>query len=154
MIQYNTYAPDIVDIRGSDGIICLIVYRIMDAKVATDRAEAAPLAVSDNSEPLLILINIHGDFIHSSTKVKVTPTLTAGTVCSMVAEKNGLSREAANFFTIVAVYTTNHNRPKPLNHRPLHLIRTLKSSDVILNVIKEKEAKTPTTIEDMYTTKW
>lgn len=125
----------------------------MEPRVDADREEGPSRAVSDDSEPLLILINIHGDFIHSSTKVKVTPTLTAGSVCSMVADKNGLSCESSNFFTLVAVYT-NHNRPKPLSHRPLHLIRTLKASDIILSVIKDKEAKTPATREDMYTTKW
>lgn len=104
-------------------------------------------------EPLLIQINIHGNFIHSSTRVKISPTLTAGSVCGIVSEKVGILEDDLNFFTLVVVYTCP-NRSKVQYPRPLHLVRTLKSSDFIMNIIKEKEKKTPATKEDMYTTKW
>ena len=130
----------------------------MDGAEAVVSPDAGPPPLPEpetgvHDEPLLLQINIHGDFIQSSTRVKLTPTLTAGVVCNMVAEKNGVTAADAVFYTLIAVYTTT-TRPKPFNTRPLHLIRTLKRNDAILNVIKEKEAKTPPTKEEMYTTKW
>jgi hypothetical protein len=121
---------------------------------AADAQQQQQRLVSSEDPPLLdadacmlIQINIHGNFTHSSTRVKVTPSLTAGAVIHMVSEKNGISVDHQNFFTLVAVYI--QDIPKSLT-----LIRTLKSSDIILNVIKEKESKTPATREAMHTTKW
>lgn len=112
-----------------------------------------PSGTDDMHEPLLLQINIHGNFIQSSTRVKVTPTLTAGAVCSMVSEKTGVSLDDANFYTLIAVYTYT-SRPKPLNSKPLHLVRTLKSADIILNVIRKKEAEVSVETGEVYTTLW
>ena len=108
---------------------------------------------SETDSILLIQINIYGNAAHSSTRVKVTPTLTAGDLCVSVAEKNGILKSSLDYYSLVVVYTSR-NHAKPLQNKPLHHIRTIKAQEYILDVIKAKEAKTEATIEATYTTKW
>ena len=105
-------------------------------------------AMTGGIDSLLITIVIVDDTSHNSTKVKITPTLTASQVCKTIAEKIGIQSEDFNFFTLIVVFTTMGK----LESR--HYLRTLKSSDLLLNILRDKEQRTPATSEHLYTTKW
>lgn len=100
-------------------------------------------------EPLVIQINIYGSSVYSSTRVKLTSILTANAVCEMIFEKNNVPHELAHFFTLIVVYSQTTSSGKKS-----YALRTLKGTDLLLDVLREKEAKTPVSKEALYTTKW
>ena len=83
--------------------------------------------------PVLVRINLV-DCYASSTKVKIDREKTANDICEVLSTKLGLSDTDAMFYSLVCV-------SKCVDKKSIHWVRTLKSTDHVLQVQADMEVK-------------
>ncbi len=95
-------------------------------------------------DSFIIHVNIYGS-THSSTKMKVTPSTQASSICSSICEKLGIPSFSVPYFSLIVVFVCTDNPT------PVHYLRTLRPNDIIVDVIRRREQNN---VGSMYLTKW
>ena len=95
-------------------------------------------------DSFIIHVNIYGS-THSSTKMKVTSSTQASSICSSICEKLGIPSFSVPYYSLIAVFVCTDNP------NPVHYLRTLRPNEVIVDLIRQREQKN---IGSMYLTKW